>query len=114
MDEETPIPIPSEEREKFGDAILNMYIKLDDILAEVLSMIGDNTTLYIMSDHGFGPVHKTVSVHRWLCHHGFMQMKNGGAGFGKMADGFVRKFQEILPPGAKGLIKKWLPIFCNS
>ncbi len=114
MDEETPIPISEEEREKFGDAILNMYIKLDDILAEVLAMIDDDTTLYIMSDHGFGPVHKTVSVHRWLCHHNFMQMKNGSAGLGKMADGFVRKVQEILPPGAKGFIKKWMPSAANS
>jgi len=114
MDEETPIPISEEDQEKFGDAILNMYMKLDDILAETLEMIDDDTTLYIMSDHGFGPVHKTVSVHRWLCQQGFMQMKNGGAGFGKMADGFVRKFQEILPPGAKGFIKKWLPFAANS
>ena len=114
MDEETPIPISEEDREKFGDAILNMYVKLDDILAEVLSMIDDDTTLYIMSDHGFGPVHKTVSIHRWLSHNGLMKMKNGKMGLGKAADGFVRKVQEMLPPGAKGLIKKWMPFAANS
>ena len=109
MDEETPIPVSEEDREKYGDAILNMYVKLDDILEEVLSMIDDDTTLYIISDHGFGPVHKTVSVHRWLSHHGFMKMNNG-----KIIDGFVRKVQELLPPGAKGFVKKWLPFAANS
>ena len=108
------LPISDLEREKYGDAILNLYIELDIILAEVLSMIDDNTTLYIISDHGFGPVHKTVSVHRWLCHHGFMKMTNGGLGFGKLTDGLVRKFQEILPPGAKGFVKKWLPSLANT
>lgn len=114
MDPETPIPVSEEDKKKYGDAILNMYIKLDEILAETLSMIDDNTTLYIMSDHGFGSVHKTVSVHRWLAHHGLMKMKNGKAGFGKIADGFVRKVQEILPPGAKGFIKKWMPSAANA
>jgi len=108
------LPISDLEREKYGDAILNLYIELDIILAEILSMIDDDTTLYIISDHGFGPVHKTVSVHRWLCHHGFMKIKNGGLGFGKLTDGFVRKFQEILPPGAKGFVKKWLPFLANT
>jgi predicted AlkP superfamily phosphohydrolase/phosphomutase len=114
MDEETPLPISDWEREKYGNAILNLYIELDNILAEVLSMIDDNTTLYIISDHGFGPVHKTVSVHRWLCHHGFIKMKKGGFGFGKLTDGFVRKFQEMLPPGAKSFVKKWMPSLANT
>ena len=135
MDKKIPLPVSDWEREKYGDAILNLYIKLDSILAEVLSMIDDNrktkssvseanTTLYIISDHGFGPVHKTVSIHRWLCHHGktkssvascgFMKMKNGGLGFGKLTDGFVRKFQEVLPTGAKGLVKKWIPFLANT
>jgi predicted AlkP superfamily phosphohydrolase/phosphomutase len=114
MDEKTPLPISDWEREKYGNAILNLYIELDNILAEVLSMIDDNTTLYIISDHGFGPVHKTVSVHRWLCHHGFIKMKKGGFGFGKLTDGFVRKFQEMLPPGAKSFVKKWMPSLANT
>jgi len=114
MDEKSPLPISAEEKSKYGDAILNMYVKLDGMLAEVLSMIDSDTTLYIISDHGFGPVHKTVSVHRWLCQQGFMRMKNGGLGFGKLADRFVRNFQEILPPGAKGFVKKWLPFAANS
>lgn len=114
MDEKTPFPISDLDREKYGNAILNLYIELDNILAEVLSMIDDNTTLYIISDHGFGPVHKTVSVHRWLCHHDFMKMKSSGLGFGKLADGLVRKFQEMLPPGAKGFVKRWLPFLANT
>jgi predicted AlkP superfamily phosphohydrolase/phosphomutase len=114
MDESTPIPVSEKDREKYGDAILKMYTRLDDILADVLSMIDDNTTLYIMSDHGFGPVHKTVSVHRWLSQNGLMKMKNGGVGLSRMTDTFVRKVQEFLPPGAKGLVKKWMPFAANS
>jgi len=114
IDKKTPSSISELEKEKYGDAILNLYIELDIILAEILSMIDDDTTLYIISDHGFGPVHKTVSVHRWLCHHGFMKMKKEALGFGKMTDGFVRKFQEILPPGAKGFVKKWMPFLANT
>jgi len=114
MDNQFPIEISNTDKEKYGNAILNLYIELDKVLAEVMSIIDDNTTLYIMSDHGFGPVHKTISVHRWLCHHGFMNIKKDKFGLERLTDGFVRKLQELLPPGTKGFVKKWMPFLANT
>ncbi len=114
MDADTPLSISTAEREKYGDAILNVYIKIDDILEEVLSMLDDESTLFIVSDHGFGPVHKTVSVHRWLQQQGFMKMKGSFLGLEKSVDTFIRRIQEGMPVGLKGFVKKWIPSAANT
>jgi len=113
MDEETPQEISELERKKYGNAILDVYVKIDDILKEILSRLDDNSTLLVISDHGFGPVHKTVSTHRWLEKQELMKIKKRRLGVGKAADNFIRKVQEVMPVGMKGVVKKWLPKAAN-
>ncbi|MBI3921400.1 MAG: alkaline phosphatase family protein [Armatimonadetes bacterium] len=43
-----------EEAEKYGDVILKLYQQLDELLADTLLQIDEDTTLVVVSDHGFG------------------------------------------------------------
>ena len=113
MDDDTPQEIPAFERRKYGNAIFDVYVQIDTILQEILSRLDDDSTLFVISDHGFGPVHKTVSVHRWLERQGLMRRKTGRFGIGKVADNFIRKVQEVMPVGLKGVVKRWLPGAAN-
>ena len=63
--------------EKYGNAIRDYYSFVDGNLAEIVDSLDDDTTLIIMSDHGFGPFHKFIHVNNWLMDQGFMAVKPG-------------------------------------
>jgi len=76
MDETHPLHDPAK-AEKYGDAIRDYYQAVDAHLAQIVDDMDDNTTLVIMSDHGFGPFHKFIHVNNWLLKHGYMSLKSG-------------------------------------
>jgi predicted AlkP superfamily phosphohydrolase/phosphomutase len=43
----------------------------------VIESLDRDTTLILMSDHGFGPFHKFIHVNNWLIQEGFMQIRPG-------------------------------------
>lgn len=62
---------------KYGSCIYKIYKKLDDYLAEVWSNLGQEATLLVISDHGFGPVgRKAVYLNKWLEQQNFLKLKN--------------------------------------
>ncbi|MFQ6118950.1 MAG: alkaline phosphatase family protein, partial [Methanosarcinales archaeon] len=65
----------SNRAKKYGNAILNMYQKLDGIVGDILKQIDDNTTVIIMSDHGFGPLYKELHLNTWLMENGLLKLK---------------------------------------
>ncbi|MCC6168547.1 MAG: DUF2304 family protein [Caldilineaceae bacterium] len=62
---------------KYGNAIRDYYAYLDGKLAQIVDTLPDDTTLIVMSDHGFGPFHKFIHVNNWLLHEGFMAVNPG-------------------------------------
>lgn len=51
----------------YGDTILNTYQIIDGFLKELTSSLDDDTTLVIMSDHGFGQKHPASNqLNQWL------------------------------------------------
>ncbi len=42
------------------------YREIDDILGKVFKSIEDNTTLIVLSDHGFAPFYRAFSLNTWL------------------------------------------------
>jgi predicted AlkP superfamily phosphohydrolase/phosphomutase len=60
---------------KYGDAILRIYRRSDQFIGEVLDQIGADTTLLIVSDHGFHSWRKAVNLNSWLVQNGFMTLK---------------------------------------
>ena len=73
MDEDHPFYI----HDKFlSNGIQNIYQKMDDVLGYVLENIDNETTLIIMSDHGFAPFYRQVNLNSWLLEQGYVTLKN--------------------------------------
>jgi predicted AlkP superfamily phosphohydrolase/phosphomutase len=62
--------------EQYGDSILKVYQRADDLVGRVMNEImrdGDN--LIVMSDHGFQTWRKSVNLNRWLEDNGYLARK---------------------------------------
>ena len=57
---------------RFGDAIQKTYQRMDDIVGEILPKLGPETTLIVMSDHGFHSYKMGLNVNTWLRDHGYL------------------------------------------
>ena len=51
---------------------LDYFRELDRILARLVELAGDNATIVMASDHGFGPQRGTFFVNRWLEQEGYL------------------------------------------
>ena len=76
MDREHPLHDP-QKYDQYGHAIRDYYQYVDNKLAAIVDDLNDDTTLIIMSDHGFGPFHKFIHVNNWLIREGFMSLRSG-------------------------------------
>lgn len=65
-----------EKAEKYGDAILKVYQKMDEIIGEVMPFVDEDTTLFIVSDHGFHSFRKAVNLNTWLVKNGYMTLSS--------------------------------------
>lgn len=57
------------------NAIQGFYKKIDEFLGEVLNELDEHTTLFIMSDHGFGRLEKYIQVNNFLIDVGMLKLK---------------------------------------
>lgn len=98
------------------DAILQVYKRIDQHLAEIIDSLPDDVTLIVMSDHGAGPIVKTVYLDRWLAQHGWLRYKQGAdltlADRGRHLARIVLKqtlylAQRFLPVAVKGYLKRF-------
>jgi predicted AlkP superfamily phosphohydrolase/phosphomutase len=62
---------------KFADYLENLYIKFDAVLGEAMDAIDDNTTLIVLSDHGFAPYYRKFHLNRWLYDEGYLALRPG-------------------------------------
>lgn len=76
MDPQHPLHDPAKAA-RYGNAIRDYYRAVDGLLAPLVDDLADDTTLILMSDHGFGPFHKFIHVNNWLIEQGFMAVKPG-------------------------------------
>ena len=75
MDRSHPLHDPAKAK-KYGNAIRDYYRHVDHHLARIVDELDDDTTLLLMSDHGFGPFHKFIHVNNWLMQEGFMGVRS--------------------------------------
>ena len=62
---------------RFGAAVKQLYQRIDGFIGQMLDRVRDDTTVIVMSDHGFGPLHYTVNLNLLLLEHGLLQLKQG-------------------------------------
>lgn len=61
---------------KYGNAILKYFQRIDQIIGKILKNIDENVTVFVMSDHGHGPLHKVFYINRWLMELGLLKFKS--------------------------------------
>lgn len=59
----------------FQDAVLQVYRRVDAAIGQLLDLIGEDTTVLVMSDHGFGPLHGVVNLNMLLWREELLQFK---------------------------------------
>ena len=60
------------------DVLLGYWKKIDEIVGKILKKASENTNIFIMSDHGFGPApRKILFINTWLSELGMLRTKKG-------------------------------------
>jgi len=57
--------------------VLDTYQKIDSYLNALLETVNENTTVILVSDHGFGSGNRTFNVNNWLIREGYLNIRNG-------------------------------------
>lgn len=57
------------------DIVLSHYQNIDRNLNELLNRIDNETAIFIVSDHGFGPNERTFLINEWLANRGLLQRR---------------------------------------
>jgi predicted AlkP superfamily phosphohydrolase/phosphomutase len=73
---------------QYGDSILRVYKRADDFVGQVVAQLPPETTLLIVSDHGFHSWRKSVNLNTWLVERGYMVLKGQAPGEKKLDDLF--------------------------
>ena len=66
--------------QQFGDVLPRIYRELDAAVGQLVdALCDDQTTVFIVSDHGFGPMEKAVYLNRWLAQQGYLVLRAASA-----------------------------------
>lgn len=60
---------------RYGAAIRQLYARLDTAIGRLLERLPAGLTTIVMSDHGFGPLHRIVNLNNLFIETGLMQLK---------------------------------------
>nr|BAL59582.1 type I phosphodiesterase/nucleotide pyrophosphatase [Candidatus Acetothermum autotrophicum] len=58
-----------------GNPILEIYQLADRAIGQIRQVLDDDTTLFVISDHGFGPLYYNIYLNCWLYEHGYLALK---------------------------------------
>lgn len=62
---------------QYGGALEEFYEQIDQVIGEILPKLDDNTTLLVLSDHGFAPYRRSFNLNTWLLNNGYIVRKPG-------------------------------------
>lgn len=65
---------------KYRRVIEQTYIDMDGVLGKALNKIDDNTTLIVLSDHGFAPFYRAFNLNTWLKNEGYAALTDDSEG----------------------------------
>jgi len=64
--------------ERFGDAVLRVYQRLDDAIGQIHQKLSRDASIFVVSDHGGGPTSDcVVYLNRFLAQLGLLHYQNG-------------------------------------
>lgn len=62
--------------ERFGDALKRVYQAADEELGRLLDLLDEGDTVFVVSDHGFGPAYRIFYLNEWLRQQGYLVLKD--------------------------------------
>jgi predicted AlkP superfamily phosphohydrolase/phosphomutase len=65
---------------QYGSSLEEFYEQIDEVLGEVMPKVDNNTTLLVLSDHGFAPYRRSFNLNTWLLNNGYITRKAGSGG----------------------------------
>lgn len=80
----------------YGDAILRVYRRMDEIIGAVLQRLEPDDLLLVVSDHGFHSWRKEFNTNTWLVRNGFMALR----GQEQTDDGPMKKLDDMFSGGS--------------
>ncbi len=60
---------------EFKGAIRDLYTRMDDLVGRTLDQVGDDTVLFVMSDHGFKSFQHGFNINTWLYQNGYLALE---------------------------------------
>lgn len=60
--------------EQFRGEIIECYRALDDTIGDIVSMLGNECQIFVMSDHGFCNLKREFFLNNWLAQEGFLKV----------------------------------------
>ena len=75
MDHEHPAHDPIADA-PYANAVIDRYVDVDDFIGETLGKLPENTTLVVMSDHGFTSWRRAMNLNTWLLENGYITLIN--------------------------------------
>jgi predicted AlkP superfamily phosphohydrolase/phosphomutase len=66
--------------QKYGHVLYDIYHQMDDVLGKALAKVDADTTLIVMSDHGFAPFNYSFNLGTWLKDNGYLALTDDTEG----------------------------------
>lgn len=65
---------PADTAPDLANSMRDTYRQIDEQVGKVMSAVGENTAIVVMSDHGFSSFRRQVHLNRWLEQHGYLRL----------------------------------------
>jgi len=78
-----------EKNNKYKNALRDYYIFLDAKIKEIIENLDENTTLYIVSDHGAKKIDGCFCINEWLIKKGYLTLKEYPKNVTKLSPGMI-------------------------
>jgi predicted AlkP superfamily phosphohydrolase/phosphomutase len=113
-----------QECEVLKDAIASLYRKIDGVIGELVTALGEETNIILISDHGHGGINgKKIFLNKWLSSQGFLTFSSKKEGIAsrilRLCSGgrrgeFIDVVRRIVPKGVRTALLKKAPILKDS
>ena len=58
-----------------AESVIDYFVQIDAEIARLCEKFDKDTATFIISDHGFGPIHKLIDLNVWLLENGYIEAK---------------------------------------
>ena len=89
--------------------VADVYRALDDAVGALLSGVGPDANVMVVSDHGAGPLSGVVNLNAWLAQEGYLTYLPGSAGLSRRLADTAFDLRRGLPQGFRYRLKQRLP-----